>query len=88
VPLNFRRNLTIRHLVNCFNTYDASTEVVSFKTLFQFALWLTRTKYKNGFCITNTGNYRVVVNVEMSCKCSLAACICRYLMWFVGTLKS
>jgi hypothetical protein len=23
VPSNFRRNLAIRHLVNCFNTYDA-----------------------------------------------------------------
>jgi len=43
---NFRRNLTIRHLVNCFNAYDASTEVLSFKTFFQFALCLTRTKYR------------------------------------------
>jgi len=63
---NFRSNLTIRHLVNCFNTYDASTEVVSFKTPFQFALCLTRTKYQNRFCIPNTRKYRIVVNVEMS----------------------
>jgi hypothetical protein len=35
---NFCRNLTISHLVNCFNTDDASTEIVSFKTFFQFAL--------------------------------------------------
>jgi len=26
---NFRGNLTIRHLVNCFNTYDAFTNFVS-----------------------------------------------------------
>ena len=85
---NFRRNLAIRHLVNCFNTYDTSTEVVSFKTLFQFALCLTRTKYQNRFCITNRRNYRIVVNIEMSRKRSLEAILCWYLLWFMGTLNS
>ncbi len=84
---NFCRNLAIRHLVNCFNPYDASTEVVSFKTCFQFVLGLTRTKYQNRFSITNTRNYRIVVNVEMSRKRSLAAIICWYLQWVIGTLQ-
>src|SRR4030043_959054 len=82
---NFRRNLTIRHLGDCLNSYNASTEVVSFKTFFQFALCVTRTKYQNRFCLTNTGNYSIVVNVEMSRKLSLAAIIRRYLRRFIGT---
>ena len=84
---NFRRNLTIRHLVKCFNTYDSSTKVVSFKTFFQFALCVTRTKYQNRFCITNRRNYCIVVNVEMSRERSLTAVICMYLLWFVATPK-
>ncbi len=44
---NSRRNLPIRHLVSCLNADDASTEVVSFKTVFQFALCLTGTEYQN-----------------------------------------
>ena len=76
---NFCSNLRLRHIVNCFNTYDASIEAVSFKTLFQFALCLTRTEYQNSFCIPNARNYRIVVNVEMSRKGSLAAVILRHL---------
>jgi hypothetical protein len=60
VLANFRRNLTIRHLVNCFNTDDASTEIVSLETSLQLALGLTRTKYQNRFCIPNTRNYHIV----------------------------
>ncbi len=66
VLMNFCRNLTIRHLVDCLHTYDSSTEVASFKTFFEFALCVTRTKYQNRFCITNTCNYRIVINIEMS----------------------
>ena len=77
---NSRRNLTIGHLVNCFNPHDASTEVVSFKTCFELVLCLTRAKYQNGFCITNRGNDRIIVDVEMSGKRSLAAIICWYLL--------
>ena len=65
VPSNFRRNLTIRHPVNCFNTDDASTHFVFHETFLQLALGLTRTKDQNGFCITNTRNDRIVVNVEI-----------------------
>ena len=76
---NFRRNLTISHLVNCFNANDPSTQFVSIQTFFQFALGLTGTKYQNRFCITNTRNYRIVVNVEMSHKLSIADIPCRSL---------
>ena len=77
---NFRRDLTISHLVNCFNANDASTELVSLDPFFQLALCLTRAKYQNRFRITNTRNYRIIVNVEMSRELSLAAVICRYLL--------
>ncbi len=77
---NFRRNLTIRHPVNRFNTCDASTEAVFFKTFFEFALSLTRTKYQNKFCITNRRNDGIVVNVEMFRKRSLEAILCRYVV--------
>jgi hypothetical protein len=63
---DFRRNLTVRHLVDCLNTYDPSTEIVFFKTFFEFALCVTRTKYQYRFCITNARNYRIVVNGEMA----------------------
>ena len=62
VPLNFRRNLTIRHPVNGLNTDDASMQLVSHETFLQLALGLARTKYQNRFCITNTRNDRIVVN--------------------------
>src|SRR4030065_1788607 len=84
VPSNFRCNLTISHPVNGFNTDDASTQFVSLETFLQLALGLTRTKYQNRFCITNTRNDRIVVNVEMSRKLSLAAIICRHLLCFIG----
>src|SRR5271157_2759474 len=84
VPSNFRCNLAIRHLVDCFNTYDASAKVDSFKTFLQLALCLTRTEYQNGFRITNARDDRIVVDVEMSRKGSLSAIICRYLLWFIG----
>jgi hypothetical protein len=84
---NFHRNLTIRHLVNRFNTHYASTEVAFFKTFLQFALCLTRTKYQNGFSITKTCNYRLVKNFEMPRKRSLAAIICRNYLCFIRSLK-
>jgi hypothetical protein len=84
---HFRRNLPIRHLVNCLNTYDASTEVASLQTGFQFLLCLTWTKYENGFRIPKTRNYRIVVDIEMSRKRPLAAIVCRYLQWLIGTLQ-
>ena len=77
---DFRRNLTIRHLVNCFNADDAPTKFVSLETFLQLALGLTRPKYQNRFCITNTRNHRIVVNVEMSRELSFAGIICRYLL--------
>jgi len=85
VPSNLRRNLAIRHLVDCFNTYDASAEADSLKTFLQFALCLTRTKYQNEFRITNARDNRIVLDAEMSRKSSLSTIICRYLLWFIGT---
>jgi hypothetical protein len=87
VASNFRRNLTISHPVNCFNTHDPSTQFVPLETFLQLALGLTRIKYQNRFCITNTRNDRIAVNVEMSRKLSLAAIICRYLLWFIGSRR-
>ena len=77
---NLRRNLTLRHLVNCFNTHDEASEPTSFETLFQFILCLTGTKYQNGLCITNGRNDRIIENVEMSFKSSLAAIVRGYLL--------
>src|SRR5574341_137044 len=77
---NFRRNLAIRHLVYCFNADDAPAEFALLKTFLQLTLGLTRAKDQNGLCIANTRNYRVVVDVEMSCKLPLAAIICRHLL--------
>ncbi len=88
VPSNFRRNLAIRHLVDCFNTYDAFAKVDFFKTFLQFALCLTGTEYQNGFRLTNARDNRIVVNVEMSRRGSLSAVICRYLQWLIGALKA
>jgi len=85
LPSNLRSNLAIRHLVDRFNTYDASTKVDSFKTFLEFTFCLTRTEYQNGFRVTNAGDDRIVVDVEMSSKSSLSAIICRYLLWFIGT---
>jgi hypothetical protein len=42
---NFCRNLAIGHLVNGFNTNDASTESFTRKTFFELSLCLTRTEY-------------------------------------------
>jgi hypothetical protein len=87
VPANFRCNLTIRHLINRFHSYDASTEVVAFKTFSQFALCLTGTKDQNRFGITNSRNYRIIINVEMSCKRFLATIVRGHLQCFIGPLK-
>jgi len=73
--LNFCRNLAIRHFVNGFNTNYAPTKFIFHKTFLQLALGLIRTKDQNSFCITNARNYRIVVNVEMSRKLSLAAVV-------------
>ena len=41
---NFCRNLAIGHLVNCFDTDDASTQAFIRETLFELSLCLTGTK--------------------------------------------
>jgi len=85
---NFCRNLIISHLVHCFNTDDASTKFVSLETFLQLTLGLTGAKYQNRFYITNTPNYRIVVNVEMPRKCFLAAITCRYYLGFIGRCRT
>jgi hypothetical protein len=72
---NFCRNLAIRHFINGFNTNYAPTKSIFHKTFSQLSLCLTRTEYQNGICFTNTRNYRIVVNVELSSKLSLAAVV-------------
>jgi len=85
--LDFRRNLMIRHLVNGFHAYDASTEVGFLEPLLQFTLGLTWAEDQNRFGITSARNDRIVVDIEISCKPSLAAVICWYLLGFMGTFK-
>ena len=84
---NFRNNLTISHLIHRFYTNDASTKFVSLKTFLQVTLGLTRTKYQNSFCITNTRYDCIIIYVEMSRKLFLAAVICGNLQCFIWTLK-
>ncbi len=74
----------MRHLVNSFNSYDASAELTSLDTFFQFALCLTWTKYQDSLCATNTRNYCIIVNVKMSPKHSLQTVICQNLL-FIGS---
>jgi len=59
-------DLMVSHLVNCFNAYDTSAEFVFLDTFLQLALGLIRTKYQNGFRITNTRNDRIVVNIVVN----------------------
>ncbi len=42
---DFRGNLAICHVVNCFHSLDEAIKFVSFKTFFQLALCLARAKY-------------------------------------------
>ena len=77
---DLRRDLTLGHLINCLDTYDASTEPGSFETLSQFILCLAGTEYQNGFCITNGRNDSIIEDVEMSRKSSLAAVVRGYLL--------
>ena len=64
-------NLPIRHLVNRLNTDDASSEFLIGKPLLKFALCFTRTNNQDTFCVTDTCNYRIVVNVEMASEVQL-----------------
>jgi hypothetical protein len=47
VASNLGRNLSIRHLVDYFDAYNASAQVDSLKTPIQLALCFARTKYQN-----------------------------------------
>ena len=49
----FRRDLTIRHLVDRLNTDDAGTESATLETRLQLPLCLTRSHDQNGFRITD-----------------------------------
>jgi hypothetical protein len=84
---DFRRNLMVRHPINGFNAHDVSVEVVFVESLLQFPLGLTGAEYQNGLCIANTRNDRIVVDIELSRKLSLAAIIGPYLLSFMGTFK-
>ncbi len=68
---NFRCDLAIGHLVHGFNRKDMTLESFMLKTLFQLAFCLTRAKYLDGFCITNSRNDLVVVCVEYVPKFSV-----------------
>ena len=86
MPADFRRNLTNRHPRGSFNAHNASAEIDSFKTFFQFALGRAGTEYQDGFRIANTRDDRVVERVEMARKGSLAGIVRgSVLLWFIGT---
>src|SRR5438105_10083669 len=83
VPADDSRQRTLTGHLNIY--YDAVIACIGdAESILIFALCLTRTKYQNGFCITNARNHRIVVNVEMSRKGSLSPMICRYLLFFIG----
>jgi hypothetical protein len=58
-------NLAISHLVNGFNSYDASLEGSALDTLFELGLRLARAKYLDGFCITKMRDDVIIVSAEM-----------------------
>jgi len=84
---DLRRNLMARHPIDGFNAHDACIEVVFVESLLQLALGLTGTEYQDGLRIANTRNDRIVIDIELSGKPSLAAIIGRYLLSFMGTFK-
>jgi hypothetical protein len=47
VLANMGHNLVISHLVGCFDSANASAQVIFLKTFFQLAFRLTRTQYQN-----------------------------------------
>ena len=63
---SFRCDLTIGHLVNGFNGYDAPPELAFLDAFLQLDLGLTRAEQQNSIRITNARNDRIVVNVELS----------------------
>jgi len=84
---DFLRNLMVHHPIDGFNAHDASVEIVFVEPLLQFPLGLTGTEYQNRLCIANTRNDRIVIDIELSGKPSLATVIGRYLLSFMGTFK-
>ena len=69
---DFCCNLTIGHLVLCFNSNDALPELVTLQPGFELALGLPRTKDQNGFCLTNRRNDLVIVAVKIVRKASVS----------------
>jgi len=73
-------NLSIRHLVNAFNTNYALAERFILKTFFEFDLCLAGTKYQNGIGVTDTRYYMIVVFIEMAGKALVSLVLCRVLL--------
>ena len=74
-------NLSIGHLVNGFNTNYLSAERFTFEALFKLGLCLAGTKYQDGFGITNTRYYMIIVFIEMAGKAIVSLVLCRVLLW-------
>ena len=77
---NFRCNLAIRHLVNGFNSYDASLECSALNPLCELDLCLSRAKYLDGFCITNLRDDVIIVSAEMRRKLSVSRVLPRAIL--------
>jgi hypothetical protein len=58
---NFCRNLAIGHLVNCFNSDDASS-----KTFFELSFCFARPEEQDGVCVAKLRDYLIIIYVEMA----------------------
>jgi len=76
-----RGNLPIRHLVNGFNTNYPPAERFILKTFFELDFCLTGTKYQDGFGVTNTRYYTIIVFIEMAGKTIVSLVLRRVLLW-------
>ena len=83
VLVDFRRNLSVGHLIGGLHGDDVSAELIFIEALFQFAPGLPRTKDQDGFGMTNGRNHLIVVLVQMARKLPLATIIGLNLLWFV-----
>ncbi len=68
---DFRRDLTLCHVVSGFNTGDTLTEGLALKLFLKLTLGLTGPKYQNRVGITKTGDDLGIVFAEIVIKTSV-----------------
>jgi len=57
---DFRRNPGTRHLVNCFDSLDVVTLLISVETFLELTFCLAGTDYQNRFTVAKSRNDLVV----------------------------